>query len=406
MAASPSPRPSALLIANARPIDVTAGRRGEASDVTVERGLVIDVRPASRRGGASPSTLDAGGRWLIRSMVDAHVHLLGTGERESGWPASDALARYRDAGVTVVRELTPGGRPPVDPIDGTRVLSPASRATDMRPGQWHKAYSLPADGLQSSIREARRHGGLVAAHLAPNTAMSLVSPDALLPDSVEHVYTLVDYDTVTDAERDSAGVDQRDRGLATWALASARRHPGLLSLVSRLGRERAFVVPTLAVMRGMLPQGRRAAASRALPDRATEAWLERSDELGWSEPLDAARVRLRRAALAGLARLTRDLSRAGARIVAGTDFGEPFILPGEGIHAELTALRSAGLGPADVLRAAVDHPRQMMGEPTGIGPGSPAELLLLERDPLTDPAALRQPWAVIAGESVFRPASA
>lgn len=391
-----------LLLRNARPVDVAAGRSGGPVDVTVEDGCIAHVRPSiARRGRAARgAVLDVGGRWLVNSLVDAHVHLHGVGADAVAWPVDAALAAYRAAGVSLLRDLTPHPTPAPPALAGVRVVRAACASDPPASGGWRKAYGLPAAELQVTLQDARAAGTRVAAHLAPNSAAALVEDGAALPDSIEHVYTLFDYGFVSDAERDRAGVDVADRGIATWALAPASDHPTLGRLVARLGRERAFVVPTLAVMGGMLPTRQRNSFRASAPTGVVGWWGSRSRAFGWDRQLTEPQRRLRRAALVGLLRLTRCLATAGARIVLGTDFGEPFIAPGGGLHAELAWLARAGIGTDDLLRAAIQHPREMIGAPSGIEPGVPADLVVLDADPLKAPARLRSPWAVVAGGEV------
>jgi len=393
---------SMLLIRDARPVDASSAACGEPVDVWLDGDSILDVRPAgsprrwpSRR--RAPAVVDAAGRWLTQSLVDSHVHLEGVGSDAVGWPRARALDAFQTAGVTVLRDLTPYPIRPRASRHGIRTVM-ANAHPDHSSDGWVKAYGLSVDELRALMGRARAGGARVAAHLAANTAASLL--DAFpLPDSIEHVYTLLDYDFVSDVERDRAGVHPDDRGIATWALAPGGRDLRLQRLIGRLGRERAFVVPTLAVMSGML--GPRPGRPPALPPRVEEWWRQRAAGFGWEQGLTPGRRRVRQAALAGLLRLAGRLMTAGSRLVVGTDFGEPFIRPGHGVHVELSRLTDAGLGPGELLRAAVLHPRQLLGQATGIRPGADADLLLLDRDPLRDATALMTPWVVVAGGEVF-----
>lgn len=397
---------SALIVHDARPVDASTAQVGTPSDVSIEDGSIVDVRPAS---GHPPRTrrstvIDAGGRWLTQSLIDAHVHLHGVGPGAVGW-GEEALAAYRKAGVTHLRDVTPHPTPRIQGPAGVRVVRADDPASAVG-GGWTKAYARQPPELQAVIRRAHGRGTRVAAHLAPNAALDLLGPSRALPDSIEHVYTLLDYVLVADRERDSAGVDPRDRGVATWALAPSRPDARLSRLIDLLGARRAFVVPTLAVMRGLTIGSEPHRALDHAPAAVAALWRSRMAGFGWGEQMGTGRRRLRRAALDGLGALTRQLARAGARLVLGTDFGEPLIPPGAGVHFELDCLSRSGLHPRELLPIAIHHPRQMLGLPTGIGPGAPADLLLLDGDPTRNVASLSSPWTVIAGGSVVETRSA
>jgi imidazolonepropionase-like amidohydrolase len=102
--------------------------------------------------------------------------------------------------------------------------------------------------------------------------------------------------------------------------------------------------------------------------------------------------------------LTKALSDAGALLVLGTDEGAvPGLFPGRSVHEELEAFVAAGLTPFQALSAATRNPGrfvQMRIDPSDsfgiIVEGARADLLLLDRNPLVDVRAARQPLGVMA----------
>lgn len=82
------------------------------------------------------------------------------------------------------------------------------------------------------------------------------------------------------------------------------------------------------------------------------------------------------------------LHRAGVPLAYGTDLGNAGTRPGADPR-ELARLAATGLGPAGALRAAT-RPIRL---------GEPARLVLLERDPLVDPAAWLRPLLTVSGRS-------
>jgi imidazolonepropionase-like amidohydrolase len=92
-------------------------------------------------------------------------------------------------------------------------------------------------------------------------------------------------------------------------------------------------------------------------------------------------------------RLIRELHTAGVSIALGSDGFSLFHVPGFSTATELETLVAAGLTPFDALRAATVNVARLMGfaEPAGtIAKGGPADLVLLEANPLTDIAAVRR----------------
>lgn len=79
------------------------------------------------------------------------------------------------------------------------------------------------------------------------------------------------------------------------------------------------------------------------------------------------------------------LNRAGVGILVGTDFGNPFIFPGTGVHEEMEALVRAGLTPLEALQAATINPARYLGVTDVLGTvaeGKLADLVLLDANPL------------------------
>jgi imidazolonepropionase-like amidohydrolase len=93
---------------------------------------------------------------------------------------------------------------------------------------------------------------------------------------------------------------------------------------------------------------------------------------------------------------------AGVRVVTGADLN-PI---GPRLHAELAFLEQAGMSRREVLEAATVSSRALngLGEAPAPAPGTAADLLLLDGDPLEDLGVLRRPAGVLAhGRFLVRP---
>jgi hypothetical protein len=106
-------------------------------------------------------------------------------------------------------------------------------------------------------------------------------------------------------------------------------------------------------------------------------------------------------------RLTHALAEAGVPLMLGTDASAPGMYPGASAHVELAELVAAGLTPYQALAAGTSAPgRFLAGHVRGaprlglVADGHAADLLLVDRNPLEDVAALQNPWRVIAGGRV------
>lgn len=105
----------------------------------------------------------------------------------------------------------------------------------------------------------------------------------------------------------------------------------------------------------------------------------------------------------------RALHAAGARLHAGSDTPNPFLVPAASLHRELHLLVAAGLSPEDAWAAATTTAGAFLGRGAlpGLGriePGAPADLLVFREDPtedLADLAHLATLEAVVAAGRLY-----
>jgi imidazolonepropionase-like amidohydrolase len=96
--------------------------------------------------------------------------------------------------------------------------------------------------------------------------------------------------------------------------------------------------------------------------------------------------------------------RAGVPILAGTDSMNPQCFPGFGLHDELALLVDAGLSPLAALQAATRNAADFMGQLDHRGTievGKTADLVLLDKDPLTDIHNTRSIQAVVLSGKLY-----
>ena len=372
---------------------------GAGSALMTEPSVVIaDGRIAAVLGPAEPAPADAEivelpGLTLMPGLVDAHVHLcFDASEDPVGHleGTSDAVLRERmagaarqalRAGVTTVRDLgdrgylaldlrdrpgdadplptilaagppitTPGGHchflgGAVSGIRGVRgaVRERAERGVDvikvmasggnLTPGSLPHEPQFDAEALRHIVEEAHRHGLPVTAHAhAPRSIADAVAAGA---DGIEHASFLT-----------ADGVDAPE------------------STIQALVGRRTAVGCTVGRQPG--------------PHVAPSPLASRMAKLGATR---------------------RRLYQSGALLVPGSDAG---ISPGKP-HGVLRFapddLLSAGLSPAEVMQAMTSGAAQAcgLGHSKGrIAAGFDADILAVDGNPLTDPAAIRRLRAVYA----------
>lgn len=406
--ASDCPTPQGIVLSNVNVVDVERGV------VRADRALVLDhgriaAELSSRKlaDDVAPGALrvDGAGAFVIPGLWDMHVHAL--------WHRDVPAPFFRlflGAGVTAVRDMGgdlevaqatrsriaacptaaphvwfPGpfldGPQPVDPSLSLALSTPAEgrAAVQMLRGKgvdFIKVYSLvPPDVFDAVIEEAARQGLAVAGHL-PGVIRPTTS-SALRMASIEHLAIEV------------GGLCSKD-DLGACA-------PVFRGLV----RARVAQTPTLLVRetstRFANPGFVEPPSVEGFPDAVKTYWRSdaKSTAARATDDWRAARIQ----SMAHARWMTRELARMHATILAGTDAGVPYVVPGESLHDELGLLVDAGLSPAEALRAAtINAARFMKRNDIGvIKKGAVADLVLLSRNPLDDIRNTRSVVAVYRG---------
>jgi imidazolonepropionase-like amidohydrolase len=71
-------------------------------------------------------------------------------------------------------------------------------------------------------------------------------------------------------------------------------------------------------------------------------------------------------------------------VLAGTDFPNPMLIPGQSLHQELEYLVNSGYSNLEALKAATLYPANYWGDPKAgvIEPNSKANFVLMKENPL------------------------
>lgn len=368
----------------------------------------------ARSRGAEVSEIDLRGFWVLPGLIDCHVHLATTIDREARlrrFTDSNELTTLRaaanaratlQAGFTTVRDL--GAEPGVifalrDAINdgfatGPRIIA-AGRSiavtgghgdptTGMRPDVFDEPRFTDnlgdgADGCAKAVRRQVKLGADVIKLTATGGVLSPVNTgtgqhftDAELKAIVETARSLN-----RKAAAHAHGTDGINAALRA-GVASIDHGTYLDDESIRLFKQTgAYHVPTM--MAG--------------------AWVaEKANEPGYYP-----RVVVPKALEVGpkIKEAVRKSHAAGVRIAFGTDAG---VFP-HGLNArEFALMVEAGMSPKDTLIAATINAADLLGLSEEVGtldPGMQADLIAVEADPLSDVRTLERVRAVVKnGERV------
>jgi hypothetical protein len=286
------------------------------------------------------------------------------------------LLHYVRAGITSVRNMW--GWPGLIPLTaqvhngelwGPRIYS-ASQGLDDEPVQWPATVvvSNPSEAV-AAVRAQRDAGWRwlkVYTRLSRESWLAIMSEArALGIRALGHVPFAVPVDealaqgmySIEHLTGYDRAVSRTGRpGTGGWTDADPSRYAGLAARTSEAG---VWNCPTLTIIATL--------ARQHYPAEQTTIIRERRQ-------------------------FVRELYSAGARLLAGSDAGIDVVAPGVSLHDELAELVASGLSPYQALRAAtVDAGIFLEQEGLGtIGVGAPADLLLVEGNPLEDLRRLRQ----------------
>ena len=363
--------PASIALTGVHVVPMTTAQRLDNQTVIISNGRILSITPA----GSSPlplgaTVIDGRGRFLMPALIDMHVHLRRA-----------ELPMYFRAGVTTVRNMW--GHADVATMkraiaDGTLIgptVHSTSNGFDGNPPQWPYTKILldarEADGaVQSAVNE-----GWMAVKVYQRLSLEVYDSIALSAkrrgmDFVGHVPSLVPVLHALDVGQRSiehlSGYDfavarRPNGGTFAWAEADESR---FAELVRRTVQAGTWNCPTLAIYVHLAEQ---------------------------HSPNERAVV------IATRRRFVAELARQGARLLVGTDTGIDVVTP-SAIHEELSELVAAGLTPYQALRGATIDAAEFLRAP-GLGTvtaGAPAELLLLDGDPLANVGNAKRIAGVIA----------
>jgi len=369
------------------------------ADVVCNGGRITALDPAgSTRPAAEDDVVDVDGGALLPGLIDAHVHLVWSagqdpaevvdrdGEQLTVLRAAENARAHLHAGVTTVVDLGSNWDVAIavaravdlGHLHGPRVVA-AGRTVAMTGGHdpfWVNACDGP-DAIIRGVREqafkgagiiktaatggvyGRAHGEEVGA-----SELTLEELEALTAEAHRRGLKVAAHALGTDGIRNAvqAGIDIIQHGVfLTEEIANTMAERG------------SVLCPTLAVYR-TIAQGDGPAYAVAKAAEVMEAH----------------------------ARSVQVAVQAGVTLIAGTDAGSPG-MPHPSLRAELSAMKDAGLRPIDILKSATSRAADALGLSAGrVTIGAPADLILVNGDPLTDPTLATAPWGVIRRQRLIR----
>ncbi len=379
------------LLKNFTLVDGTGREPFADAVIAIREGKISYAGPASTwyEAGGEFITLDLHGMYVLPGLIDAHVHLSGSGEADSQFyaPAGQMALKILSnaqknlaAGVTTVRDL--GGWSELEfdvrrsiqrgDFPGPRLclagrfISITEAGADYYVGMYRVADGV--DEVRKAVREQVKHGAdvikmgvtgavLVESGVPGATHFNSDEIQALVDEAKKFGKPVAMHAHGIDGIRKAveAGVTTLEHGTYLF------RDPGVIQLMAERG---VFLVPTLKVGWDII-----LAEKSAIP-----LWIMEKNKATQGEAAMSLKMAY----------------EAGVRIAMGSDVGTPLNYHGENA-LEVFWMEQAGLSKMDAIVAATGNAAKALGWDAWLGTlevGKVADLIVHEKNPLEDLRAL------------------
>lgn len=331
--------------------------------------------------------INAAGKFLIPGLWDMHVHL---GDEDFDQAAH--LRLFIVNGVTGIRIMN--GRPAHHAwrrkIEGGALLGPriviASRIIDGPDSYVSGAVKVRnEDEARVAVRQARRkRADFVKVHdNLPRDAYFAVVKEAkrLALPVAGHV-------PVSVTAKEAAESGQKSIEHFTGLTAAETDVVKADDLIRIFKKNRTWICPTLVMRNNYAVLDDRSLADdprlRYVKPSWKKSWLSMTNG---STNVPATEWTGRRETVRRERALVGRFQQAGVGILAGTDDGNPYVIPGFSLHDELMLLVESGLTPLQALQSATLSPAKFFNQFDSLGTvalGKFADLVLLDASPLED----------------------
>ncbi|MCV9993434.1 amidohydrolase family protein [Paeniglutamicibacter sp. ZC-3] len=370
-----------MIIEGGTLIDPATGDAIQDAVVVLDRGRVLAAgsRDATSRAvrsvAATARRIDAGGRFILPGLVDAHVHnntledarlVLSHGATTV---RSGSSSFYQDIALAALPEWAPGLAPRmhaaglfVSPQLGDSVLADPAL--------------VPLAGLKQGLHDPRDLAYLTRVNIerGANVIKTRANPRAGMAeqDPLELVY---------------------DREQLASIVAAARGAGVLCHAYSAEGIAGAVAAGVRSIEHGVFVSERTLAQMARRGTYFTSTLTGVADMSGSSNPVLAERGREYTPVLQAAIRAAAE---AGVRVVAGTDAFGTDVIP---IGTEAWILQEAGLTALQALQSVTTNAASLLGMEGEVGRlvrGALPDVVLLEANPLESAAALERVSTIIA----------
>ncbi len=393
-----------LLVRNVRVLDFDAGGFSEATSIFVDGGRIQWIgQEADQPLPAETTTLDAGGRYAIPGLFDAHTHVATpihfNPARDVSRMSSNlayGVTSVRDMGsdITLVRAWQDRRQHFGAPVP--RIFSGGAMTETVGPF-FHGGSFFAADTDQArQIVRKEVADGVVAIKsyfTLPWALQRAVAEEGRKLEIPVVAHGLTFRETVMGPVLGRNSIEHQPSPI--------RLYSDVLGLLAASGTQWC---PTIAPVGGngiLFAQQPQILSDPKVRWFTSQADYALAAEVELFSVLDPAVLGQ---SYAGLLDSVREGHEMGVQLLAGTDALNPNVFYGHGLHTELAHLARSGIPPLDVLRIATLQAAETVGAGDELGSlesGKLADIVLLDNDPLESISNSTSVWRVVQGGRLF-----
>lgn len=395
------------LVRNVTVIDGTGAPPKPRMSIVFRGERIVEIGPVGQvHTPKGARIVDGRGRYAIPGLWDMHVHLWYpqnqlpvyvangvTGVRDMGsdYATTTAWRREAEAGKAIGPHIVTSGPPVAGKSSNDKKLpvmvaitAEEARRTfdkldDMEVDFIKILSDVPHDAYIALAERARKWRMAFAGHV-PSTVTAREAIDAR-QGSMEHLFGIFVACSSEEAAI-RAGKKPVPGVVETFSEEKAR------DLFKRSALYETRQVPTLTLWERMTYADTDHRVHdvhlRYVPNTIRATWPKAEEELKAAASPEAA---VAKAQLDLAFRIVKMMKECGVELMAGSDTGDPYTIPGVTLQRELELLVKAGLTPMEALRSATFIPARYLGWEESLGTlkaGMVADIVLLDANPLAD----------------------
>lgn len=417
-----------LIIQNVNIIDVETGEILPDRNVGIDGNKISGIYRKSVVPGEGTAVVDGSGKYLIPGLWDMHTHYFWnytssnplliangiTGIREM-WGNPDVINTVRKqtaSGELIAPDIYAAGAI----IDGVPPIWPGSSGVANREEaiaevdkqiasgvDFLKVYSRLTKDAYMAIAEHSKEKDIPFAGHVPSSVSIWEAMEAGQYSS-EHMYGILE---ASNSDLESLAAQPSPFSQKSMELMADNFNEAIFdSLATVMAGSDMWLSPTLTVLRSIAHLNDSSFINDErldyLPVFMTSTWNPANDfrfRSRTAEFYEASKTKYRlQLSLMG------KLAQKGVKIIAGTDYPNPYCFPGFSLHDELELMVEGGMTRLQALQAATLNPAIFQNKVSEFGTieaGKTASLILLDANPLTDINNTRKINTVILRGKVY-----